>query len=120
MSYLEGCIFTNRVRKTSTHGILRPLLFNAPNFDFEAAKKAYNEVAQLIENGLANSPFLAGDVPTIADLFVLPEVDQLQFVGIEYSAYPNITRWLNYFKQQEYYQKNFAQVSAIFQALKGK
>lgn len=75
---------------------------------------------QIIENQLAVTPFLAGEVATIADLFVLPEIDQVQLVGMDYSAFPNITRWLKYFKQQEYYQKNFAQLSAIVQAVKGQ
>jgi len=46
-------------------------------------------------DGYLTTPYLAGDHITIADLLILPEIDQLEVLKIvNYDEFPHIKRWL--------------------------
>lgn len=89
-------------------------------FDEEAAMTAHTNAIQLLETQLGKTKFLVGDEPTIADLFVIPEIDQLVLFGkFDYSkSHPNTARWLNDFKQFEWYNNNIKEVVTVLQSAK--
>jgi glutathione S-transferase len=105
------------VRQTSTLGLLRPL-FTGSSFDLSAARQAHARVIGLLETQLSKSKYLVGEIPTIADLFVLPEIDQLSLGIFNYSSYPNITRWLHDAQNDiPAYKQNFESVKPILSTL---
>ncbi len=84
------------IRKTSTFNLLRPVVFKLPFDNKEQSLKEHEAVISELETHLSTHKFLVGENPTIADLFVIPEVDQLTFFGIfSYEKFPNVQRWIN-------------------------
>jgi len=77
--------------RKSTLEVVRPALGGGKP-DFKALKDALDFMdVRLSESG----PFLAGtQEPTIADLFILPEIDQLVLFGLfDLAPYANISAW---------------------------
>eukprot|EP00005_Dracoamoeba_jomungandri_P002270 CAMPEP_0174260958 /NCGR_PEP_ID=MMETSP0439-20130205/11105_1 /TAXON_ID=0 /ORGANISM="Stereomyxa ramosa, Strain Chinc5" /LENGTH=204 /DNA_ID=CAMNT_0015345351 /DNA_START=58 /DNA_END=673 /DNA_ORIENTATION=+ len=88
-------------RKLS-YDLLAPVVFYAkPGDDKEAILKAGHEknaaMLEFLEKHLEGNKFLVGDKLTLADMFVAPEVDQMEFFSLLDLGqhYPNIKRWLN-------------------------
>lgn len=79
-----------------------------------AMKYVENYLKQRHENVDPNKRIFlcSDDTPTIADLLVLPEIDQLKseaFNLYDYSPYPNVLRWLNACQTSlKSYEKNFS------------
>jgi glutathione S-transferase len=70
-------------------------VFLAPDGDAAAIARGEAQLAQLapiLESGLARTAFLAGETPTIADLSVGSNLDQLDFAAAA-PASPNIAAW---------------------------
>jgi len=82
--------------RRSTTKFLHPALFKKP-VD-EAEVQLFKNSLQLLDNQLEKTTYLASDsAPTIADLMIIPELDQLQedcFALFDYSPYKNIVRYL--------------------------
>ena len=84
----------NATRKSTTC-VIRPMLFGG-----EVNSAAYVDTLHVLEKALANSKFVAtSDKPTIADLMLLPELDQLdeEWHGtalVDYAEFPNIRRYI--------------------------
>lgn len=86
--------------RQSTKGLLTAALF--PQFpDREAhiarGTKAYTVALKHMEVHLAGRKFLTGDTPTLADLLLICEVDQLMpeaFNLFDYKPFPHVMRWL--------------------------
>jgi glutathione S-transferase len=97
-----------------------------------AQKEELKGVLTFIDNALGKSRYLAGrwtgfffkifsdvvlsgETPTIADLFVVPEVDQVQIFGLfDLSSFSHITRWIADLKEHvKGYAESAATVSAI-------
>jgi glutathione S-transferase len=61
--------------------------------------RQFKKDLQYLNSQLQNSTYLAGsEHPTIADLMVIPEIDQLTdegFALFDYTPYPNIVRYMN-------------------------
>ena len=84
------------VRRTSTINFIRPVFFKQPIANRDELVKEHAAVIGELETQLGKSKYLVGDVPTIADLFVVPEVDQLEIFGLfSYDSFPNVKRWLS-------------------------
>ncbi len=92
--------------RKSTRSVLVPFFFPPKNVSldevFQQARKEYGRVMQFLESHFTNHPnqrFLASnDHPTIADLMILPELDQISEKGFnlfDYSAYPKVTNYMN-------------------------
>jgi glutathione S-transferase len=83
--------------RASTTKFLRPFLHGQPIT--EQDRESYGKSLQFLNDHLAKSerPFVAGtDAPTVADLILAPELDQLTWLPgvIDYSAYPHVERYL--------------------------
>lgn len=82
------------IRRSSTMGLLVPKVIQQKE-PAEEALPAFKKHLDLLEAHLAASKFLVGDKPTIADLFVVPEVDQIRLFAIyDFAAHPHVARWL--------------------------
>jgi glutathione S-transferase len=60
-------------------------------------RKSFVRALDLLEKTLQRQPFLVYDQPTIADLIIVTELDQLQkdaFDLQDYTAYPSILSWI--------------------------
>lgn len=83
--------------RRSTSKILLPAFSSSPPPDAEL--DLFRSNLRFLDAHLANSTFVASDThPTIADLMLIPELDQLTpaaFSLFDYSPYPNIERYLN-------------------------
>ena len=86
--------------------------------------KGVKEALAFMEARLGESgPFLAGtDKPTIAYLFVVPEVDQLVLFGVmELGEYPKVSAWLKAMEAAlPKYGENVQQVKEIVASLAAK
>jgi len=79
--------------RKSTTAILRPVLWKTTD---EAGAKAFADSLAFLEKHLSTvGPFLAGTgSPTIADLLILPEIDQLSVFGLfDLTPYPKVAEW---------------------------
>lgn len=59
----------------------------------ERALSAFAEVAPILDSHLAQSCFVAGEQPTIADFSLGAALNLSNMIGLPVSAYPQITRW---------------------------
>ncbi len=89
------------VREAST-GLVAPKIrkdLNIPEAMQQAAQATLTRALKAMETGwLANSAFLAGDRPTIADLAAYVEIGQLQpeFTNVyDFEAFPKVRGWLD-------------------------
>jgi glutathione S-transferase len=77
----------------ATFDIFRACIFNRP-----VVKATFATAIEFLDAHLASNKFLAStEHMTIADYFILPELDQLEWLGSEvfdFSAYPNVTRFM--------------------------
>mmetsp|Transcript_38837 Transcript_38837/g.54159 ORF Transcript_38837/g.54159 Transcript_38837/m.54159 type:complete len:217 (-) Transcript_38837:42-692(-) len=107
------------IRKASTMGLLVPVLLVGKKIEeLGDAQQAAALSLQTLDSNLGKSKFLAGDTPTVADLFVVPEVDQLQAFGLaDLSEFKNVTRWLSDLQESvKGYKENYQQVEKAAQA----
>lgn len=101
--------------RRSTTKILIPSIGKATVSEEELEQYRHN--LYYLDNHLANSVFVASsDHPTIADLMLVPELDQLTPAGFslfDYTAYPNILRYLDSIKSAvSSYEEIFAPIAA--------
>jgi len=82
--------------RKSTTEILVPTLRQHDAQKIEESKNNFkSNVLEFLNNHLANHRFLVGNDMTIADLLLLPELDQLEIVGImNYDSYHHLRRYL--------------------------
>ena len=104
--------------RTSTRDILTSALFpKLPTSEgkFKAGQGTMKKAMKFMDNSLSSSSFLASNTshPSIADLIILPEVDQLlpeAFNLFDYDEFPHVLRWvkdMNSFLGEEVYGNNF-------------
>ena len=74
----------------------------------ERGEKNLVELLAILESGLADSDFLAGDEPTIADLSVASNVFQLSFADAAPSG-DNTSKWFSKVMQIEGFRKSLPQ-----------
>jgi glutathione S-transferase len=87
---------------TGTRGgtkyLLVPVVFKTPPAD-ERNVAAYKASIKFLDDHLANNKFVAGGLnPSIADLFIIPELDQFlpeAFDLFKFDEYPNVSRYIN-------------------------
>lgn len=78
--------------------------------------KEFGKSMKFIESSFASQPrkFLCGNEPTIADLLILPEIDQHypEASGIvDFTPYPNVQQWVSELRQSlPSYAQNYAPV----------
>lgn len=92
----------HRNTRKATLNVLVPMLFppEGPNDALEQGKKEVAKVLGLLELHLRESGtrFLVGNEhPTLADLLLLPELDQLgprAFAAFDFSPYPLVLQWM--------------------------
>jgi len=48
---------------------------------------------------------LAGDSLTLADLVLLAHIDPLEVIEVDINKYPNLSRWREGLRTQDFYQK---------------
>eukprot|EP01129_Flabellula_baltica_P000005 TRINITY_DN0_c1_g2_i1.p1 TRINITY_DN0_c1_g2~~TRINITY_DN0_c1_g2_i1.p1 ORF type:complete len:213 (+),score=48.67 TRINITY_DN0_c1_g2_i1:186-824(+) len=105
--------------RKSTHLLRKKIGGNVTEEDIAPVK----EVLAFLDGQLEGRDFLVGDSLTLADVFILPEIDQIelfQFWPNTWEAYPNIAAWLNNVKAAlPTYQENIAPVQAIIAQLAG-
>jgi glutathione S-transferase len=92
--------------RKSTRSVLVPFFFPPKNMPIEdvlnQGRREYSRVVQFLETHLNSHPnnrFLcSNDHPTIADLLILPELDQIGDKGFnlfDYSPFPKVTNYMN-------------------------
>jgi glutathione S-transferase len=89
--------------RSSTKRVLVTSLFPPKIEPLEALKngvKEFKRSVDFIESHLStsSSKFLVGDTPTLADLTIITEFDQISpeaFNLFDYSGHPNVTKWMN-------------------------
>ena len=97
---------------------LRSILAQTGQTDQAAKLLKALEMWQLMESALTRQGtiFFAGDEITIADLFLLPEIDQLDHVLdaiFKDSIFPRLKAWRKHFHAIPAYEANFAPVNAL-------
>lgn len=106
--------------RLSTKAIMVPTLFGG-----EVNTDGFESNLTLLNNALADSKYIASENhPTLADLLILPELDQLEegLLGcFDYSPYSNIVRYLVDLKAAlPSYAQNLADAASILETLKSK
>jgi glutathione S-transferase len=101
--------------RRSTTKILIPAIHKTPPSEEEL--ESYRKNLTYLNTHLGTSTFVASEAhPTIADLMLVPELDQLTdaaFALFDYSPYPNIVRYLDSIKTAvSSYEEVFAPVAA--------
>eukprot|EP01115_Flamella_aegyptia_P004407 TRINITY_DN19044_c0_g1_i1.p1 TRINITY_DN19044_c0_g1~~TRINITY_DN19044_c0_g1_i1.p1 ORF type:complete len:213 (-),score=45.07 TRINITY_DN19044_c0_g1_i1:39-677(-) len=87
------------IRKSSTINLLVPKIFKKIN-PTEETQAEHAQISTMLNNHFESNKFIAGDNVSIADFFLIPELDQvLIFDLFSYDDYPNITRYLNDFRE---------------------
>jgi hypothetical protein len=75
--------------------VLVPILFQLPpNLD---GKAAFTKSIEFLNNHLGKNAFVAGtDAATLADLFILPELDQLEWMpdAFDFNQFPHVQRYV--------------------------
>jgi glutathione S-transferase len=107
------------LRRLTSGGLMAPIVVHGVDpATLGDAVAAAESVLVEVDAALAKSKFLAGDQPTIADLFVVPEIDQLAILGlVKLEKYANITRWLSDLSAEASgYAPNVEQVKGIVTA----
>lgn len=109
--------------RKATLDLVRPALHGAA--DLAEAKKKFTSVLAFLEEQLAKSPtsFVAGTAkPSIADLFIITELDQLEAFGIfDLSAFENVAKFLadTAAAYPKSYPANYGAVKALVAKIKG-
>jgi glutathione S-transferase len=87
-------------------GLVAPKIrkdLNIPQATQDAARKTLTAALRTLETGwLANSTFLTGEHPSIADMAAYVEVGQLQpqFTNVyNFDAFPKVQQWLSHMQQ---------------------
>jgi glutathione S-transferase len=101
--------------RRSTTKILVPTIHKTPVSDAEL--EAFRQNLTFLNTHLEHSTFVASDShPTIADLFLITEIDQLTEAGFavfDYAPYPNVVRYLQSVKNGvSSYDEVFAPLAA--------
>jgi glutathione S-transferase len=81
--------------RQSTFKLLRPTVFKKAITP--EGRASFANTVSILEAHLATSTFLVGNSLTLADYFILPELDQVEWLGaavFDYSPYPNVLRYL--------------------------
>lgn len=63
--------------------------------EYQAKQVGGHKALAVMENQLANTPFLTGDQPTIADISLYAYTHVADEGGFDLSAYPSIERWIS-------------------------
>jgi glutathione S-transferase len=73
----------------------------------EEGIKAMKKTLSFIDDTLKSQPYLAGAQPSIADLLLLPELDQHlpdTFGMIDFSSHKNVSAWIARMQAQKFYE----------------
>lgn len=106
--------------RNSTTGIVRPALTGSKD---DAGAQAFGAAAAALEEHFSSAgPFVAGtETPTIADLLLLPEIDQLIVFGLfDFTPYPKLTAWAAAVKKSlpRSYPKSVAPLEEMAKSMK--
>ena len=112
------------------YGLIYPQIFDAHKRRSDEAQAATLErarerskvwLAVLNDHILgANNNFLCGDAMTIADYHACSYVALAELTGTDYSAYPNVKKWLDRMKALKSWQSVYQVVDGFAASLKGK
>ncbi|HEY5645449.1 MAG TPA: glutathione S-transferase family protein [Pseudomonadales bacterium] len=98
--------FHHRNVREASVGLVAPKIrkdLNIPEAMQQAARATLTRALETLETGwLAETPFLTGETPTIADFAAYVEIGQLQpgFTNVyDFSAFPNVRRWMEALQQ---------------------
>jgi glutathione S-transferase len=107
--------------RQSTFKLLRPLFFKQAVTS--EGRVSFANAVSILESHLSTSTFLVGNSLTLADYFILPELDQVQWMGaavFDYTPYPNVLRYLETVKGAiGSYDKYAAPAKSIIDGLAG-
>ncbi len=109
------------------HLSIRKILFNTHIYkirkitaDERALQEGRQELARelvLVEQQLANSPNLAAEHITLADIALLSALDASELVKLELSIYPYLNAWRNRLMQESFYKDCHVNYTVGFQEL---
>jgi len=74
----------------------------------------------VIDAQLAKSPFIAGAEMSLADICLLSNLDPAEPSEIDLSPYPNLVKWRNGLRAQDFYQKCFKSYGEMLQEMFAK
>jgi len=103
--------------RLSTLKLLRPAFHGAAIT--EEDRKCFSSAIQHLDSQLTPGKFVAGTTsPTIADLLLLPELDQLEVAGLfDYTPYGNVVAYMASLRLVLVsYEANIAPVRKVFEA----
>jgi len=81
-------------RKSTTEILVLLLFFNAEPPKIAEAVEKFKPVLQFLNSHLEHHRFVAGEHISIADYIIIPELDQLVFLGlINLNEFPHLNRW---------------------------
>jgi glutathione S-transferase len=107
------------------HNKLFPKLLNSEQ-NYQLGQKNFTKAVKFMDGTLSKTKFLAGSKPTIADLMIVPEIDQHMeeaFNLFDYKGFPQVTRWVKDVRKavgEDVYDKVYAPVkeAALIRNLK--
>ena len=111
--------WSHRTIRETTIGYLFPLFrpgdAKMPKFFYEASQKiAVHSIGVLEDNYLQSRPYLTGDHPTIADIVVYTEVQQLRAGNLlDLSSFPKVCAWLDRMQKLPGHDVAFASLHAL-------
>lgn len=71
----------------------------------DAGKAACEKLFALLDDALANQPWLSGSAFGVGDIAVAPFIWNLTNIGLEWGSYPNLERWFAQLKTRPAFQK---------------
>ena len=108
VSNAMGRIIANRVFAPMMN---KPVDENSLQFGLEMMDK----YLPILNKQLSKNKFIAGSELSIADFNLLAVLDPCEMVQVSLTAYPDITRWRNNLKAQDFYQKCFKDYNEFVQ-----
>jgi glutathione S-transferase len=109
------CTRNHTSTRVSTTKFLVPLLFKTERP--ADAVEHFTEACTILEAQFAKTRYLATDShPTIADLLILTELDQISSTGFnlfDYTPFPGVQRFMSDMSNLANYRSNFASVESM-------
>ncbi len=97
------------------HNGISRVLWNkmmAPKFGFDVDENSMKcgyefleKYLPIVDAQLGKTKYLAGDEISIADYILLAHVDPLEAIEIDVNKYPNLARWREALRTQDFYQR---------------
>jgi len=71
----------------------------------------------VVDAQLGENEFIAGEKISIADMTLLSALDPAEVIQLDLESYPNVVKWRENLRGQDFYQKCFKSYAEVLQRL---